>query len=124
MKMSNKHAAIAFLILASGGNAREAFHKFVGSGFRHHNPYFAGSAETLMTAMEENARQNPDKVLEIKRTVAEGEFVVVHSHVRQKPDDLGAAVVHIFRLEAGRIVELWDVGQAVPDSSPNDNGMF
>jgi predicted SnoaL-like aldol condensation-catalyzing enzyme len=119
MKMSHKDAAIAFLTLASSGNAREAFEKYIGSDFRHHNPYFAGSTESLMLAMEENAHQNPDKVLEIKRVIAEGEFVVVHSRVRQKPGDLGAAVVHIFRFEAGRIVELWYVGQPVPEDSPN-----
>jgi len=74
--------------------------------------------------MKENAVQNPDKVLEVKRAIAEGEFVVVHSHVRQKPGDLGAAVVHIFRFEKGHIVELWDLGQPVPEKSPNQNGMF
>jgi predicted SnoaL-like aldol condensation-catalyzing enzyme len=122
--INNKDAAISFLTVASSGNAREAFEKFVGSGFRHHSPFFEGSAEALMTAMEENARQNPDKALEIKRVIVEGAFVVVHSHVRQKPADRGAAVVHIFRFEAGRIVELWDVGQAVPEKSLNPNGMF
>ena len=77
-----------------------------------------------MAGMEENARQNPSKVLEVKRAIAEGELVVVHSHVRQKPGDLGAAVVHIFRFEKGRIVELWDLGQPVPEKSPNQYGMF
>jgi predicted SnoaL-like aldol condensation-catalyzing enzyme len=77
-----------------------------------------------MVGMEENARQNPSKVLDVKRVVAEGELVVVHSHVRQELGDLGAAVVHIFRFETGRIVELWDVGQPVPDKSPNRLGMF
>ncbi len=77
-----------------------------------------------MAGMEENARQNPNKVLEIKRVIAEGGLVVVHSHVRQKPDDLGAVLVHIFRFEKGRIVELWDIGQPVPDKSPNQYGMF
>ena len=77
-----------------------------------------------MAAMEENTRQNPNKSLEVKRAIAEDEFVVVHSHVRQKTGDLGAAVVHIFRFEAGRIVELWDLGQPVPEKSPNQHGMF
>ena len=29
----------------------------------------------------------------------DGDFVAVHSHVRQRPGDLGAAVVHIFRFD-------------------------
>jgi predicted SnoaL-like aldol condensation-catalyzing enzyme len=117
-------AAVAFLEMASSGEVREAYAKFVGLGFRHHNPYFEGSAGSLQAGMEENAQQNPDKVLEVKRVIAEGEFVVVHSHVRQKPDELGGAVVHIFRFENDRIVELWDLGQPVPEDSPNQYGMF
>jgi len=124
MTNSNKDAAISFLKLAASGKVREAYSKFIGAGFRHHNPFFEGSAEALMVGMEENARQNPGKALEVKRAIAEGELVVVHAHVRQKPGDLGAALVHIFRFEKGRIVELWDLGQPVPDKSPNQYGMF
>lgn len=124
MTDSNKNAAVSFLRLASNGNVSEAYSKFVGDGFRHHNPFFEGSAESLRAGMEDNAKQNPLKVLEVKRVIAEGEFVVTHSHVRQKPDDLGAAVVHIFRFENGRIVELWDLGQPVSEGSPNQYGMF
>jgi len=124
MANQNKDAAISFLKMASRGDVSEAYSKFVGPGFRHHNPYFDGSAETLMTAMEENARENPNKTLDVKRAIAEGDLVAVHSHVRQRPDDRGAAVVHIFRFEEGRIVELWDLGQEVPEESPNQYGIF
>ncbi len=124
MADSNKHAAVSFLKLAASGQVREAYSKFVGAEFRHHNPFFEGSAQALMAGMEENARQNPSKVFEVKRAIAEGELVVVHSHVRQKPGDLGVAVVHIFRFEKGRIVELWDLGQPVPEKSLNQYGMF
>ena len=124
MADSNKDTAISFLKLAASGNVREAYSRFVGAAFRHHNPFFEGSAEALMAGMEENALQNPNKVLEVKRAIAEGQLVAVHSHVRQKPDDLGAAVVHIFRFENGRIVELWDLGQPLPENSPNQYGMF
>jgi len=124
MADSNKDIAISFLQLAASGKVREAYSKFVGAGFRHHNPFFEGSAESLRAGMEENAQQNPNKVMEVKRAIAEGEFVVIHSHVRQSPADLGAAVVHIFRFENSRIVELWDLGQPLPETSPNQHGMF
>jgi predicted SnoaL-like aldol condensation-catalyzing enzyme len=120
----NKEMAVNFLKLASSGAVREAYASFIGAGFKHHNPFFAGTEEALAVGMESNARQNPDKIFEVKRVIAEGEFVVVHSHVRQKPEDLGAVVVHIFRFESGRIVELWDVGQPVPAESANQFGMF
>jgi predicted SnoaL-like aldol condensation-catalyzing enzyme len=124
MTEDNKNSATSFLKMASSGNISEAYSKFVGPGFRHHNPFFEGSAASLQTGMEENARQNPNKLFEIKRVIAEGDCVATHSHVQQKPGDLGGAVVHIFRFENGKIVELWDLGQPVPEESPNQYGMF
>ena len=122
---TNSEAAVDFLRLAATINAREAFRKYAGQSFRHHNPYFRGDAESLMSAMRSNAAKNPDKVLEIQRVIEDDQFVAVHSHVRMNSMDRGAAVVHIFRFDGNhRIAELWDIGQPVPESSPNENGMF
>jgi predicted SnoaL-like aldol condensation-catalyzing enzyme len=120
---SLKERAVSFLELAASGRVDEAYN-LVGAGFFHHNPYFRGDAASLKAAMAENAAQNPRKKLEVKRALEDGDLVAVHSHVRQKPEDPGAAVVHIFRFEEGRIVELWDVGQPVMDEGPNEHGMF
>jgi predicted SnoaL-like aldol condensation-catalyzing enzyme len=119
-----KDAAVEFLGLVASGKVREAYEKHVGAGFRHHNPYFRGDAASLMEAMEQNAAKNPNKLLEIQSAIQEGDRVAVFSRVRQNPQDRGGAVVHIFRFERGRIVEFWDVGQAVPEQSVNENGMF
>ena len=121
---SNKDSALSFLKLTSSGKVQEAFSKFAGPGFRHHNPYFEGTQAALMAGMEENARQFPGMTLEVQHAVAEGDFVTVHSRVHMKPTDSGYAVVHILRFENGRVVELWDVGQAIPEKNPNLNGMF
>lgn len=119
-----KQIAQDFLQLASKGRAREAFSMYVGNGFKHHNVYFKGDAESLMSAMEENAKKTPAKIFEVKRALQDGDLVAVHSHVLQNPGDRGAAVVHIFRFENGQIMELWDMGQAVPEETVNENGMF
>jgi predicted SnoaL-like aldol condensation-catalyzing enzyme len=121
---SHKAAAIEFLKLCASGKVREAYSRHVGPGFRHHNPWFRGDAESLMIAMEKNAVENPDKMLEVQRALEDGDQVAVFSWIRQKPTDRGAAVVHIFRFDQDRIVELWDLGQEVPEKSPNENGMF
>jgi predicted SnoaL-like aldol condensation-catalyzing enzyme len=117
-------AASDFLGLVASGRIREAYKKYVGARFRHHNPFFHGDAEALIVAMEEDAAANPNKVLDIQRTLRDGDLVAVHSWIRQKPSDLGASVVHIFRFEDDLITEAWDVGQAVPEDSPNEHGMF
>jgi predicted SnoaL-like aldol condensation-catalyzing enzyme len=122
-RSDNARLAVDFMKAASDGRAREAMRRVAAPGFIHHNPYFASGAETLATAMDEDARANPDKVLEIQRTIEEGPFVAVHSRLRQpgRPD---LATVHIFRIEDGRIHELWDVVQESPAESPNQDGMF
>lgn len=121
---NKKKTAGDFLKLASKGQSREAFKLYAGQGFKHHNVYFKGDGDTLMTAMEEAAKKNPDQIFEIQRTLEDGDLVAVHSHVRPNPNDLGFAVIHIFRFDADKIVELWDFGQAVPADMINENGMF
>ncbi|QSX77958.1 nuclear transport factor 2 family protein [Agrilutibacter solisilvae] len=119
-----KYAALDFLKLAAAGDVDEAFERHVAANFRHHNPAFRGDAAALKQAMQANARDNPDKCLEVQRSLQDGNEVVVFSRVRQRPDDRGAAVIHLFRFEDGMITELWDVGQAVPEESVNEHGMF
>jgi len=121
---SHKDAAIEFLTLVASGKVRQAFQRHVGPEFRHHNPFFRGDAASLMEAMEQNATKNPDKILEVQRALQDSEQVAVFSRVRQNPGDLGGAVAHIFRFDGDRIVEFWDIGQAVPENSVNENGMF
>jgi predicted SnoaL-like aldol condensation-catalyzing enzyme len=122
--ISHKEAATDFLRLAASGKVREAYRKYVATDFRHHNAFFRGDAESLMKGMEENAAENPGKTLEIKLALEDGDFAAVHSHVRMKPEDRGVALVHIFRFKGDRLAELWDLGQPVPENSPNENGMF
>ncbi|WP_284035806.1 nuclear transport factor 2 family protein [Neobacillus sp. 114] len=124
MKNSLKENAVSFLQLVASGEVREAYSRYISTDFRHHNPFFRGDADSLMLAMEENAAQNPNKSLEVKRVIEDEDMVVVYSHIKQKPDDLGVAVVHIFRFNDESIVELWDVGQLIPENSPNENGVF
>lgn len=124
MKQTIKDKAMSFLELVASGKIREAYEKYASPDFRHHNLYFKGDAESLISAMEESASKNPDKVFVIKHAVAENDMVAVHSHVRQHPNDPGAAVVHLFRFSNELIIELWDVGQQIPENSPNENGPF
>jgi predicted SnoaL-like aldol condensation-catalyzing enzyme len=121
--LNNKESAIAFLNLASSGNVRKAYEEHVHPDFLHHNPYFKGDRESLLVAMEEAHATNPNQFIHVQRAIGEGDLVAVHSHVRQM-NGSDIAVVHIFRFEDRRIIELWDVGMLFPEESPNQNGMF
>ena len=119
-----KQSAISFLKLAASGHLDEAYGNHISPNFRHHNPYFAGDAESLKKGMAEAAAKFPDTTLEVQHIFEEGELVAVHSRVQHGLDEPEISVVHIFRFEGDRIAELWDVGQQQPKDSPNEYGMF
>lgn len=56
--------------------------------------------------------------------MADGDLVMLHVHAKPTPDERGTAIVDIFRLENGKIVEHWDVMQPVPETAKNNNTMF
>lgn len=123
--MTKKEIAKDFLTRCARGASREAFKLYVSVNFKHHNVYFKGDAETLMTAMENAAKANPNKVFEIQRALEEGDLVAVHSKVKQTQNSSNIAVMHIFKFGPdNKIIELWDFGQVAPEEMPNENGMF
>lgn len=124
MAGSRKKAAIEFLGLCATGQVREAYERFVSPGFGHHNVYFPGDRESLMRGMEEASRKFPATKIDVKRALEDGDLVAVHSRVKLDPGGPEVAVVHILRFEGEKVVEMWDVGQAVPPGSPNTLGAF
>jgi predicted SnoaL-like aldol condensation-catalyzing enzyme len=122
--MNNKERAISFLRLASSGNVREAYETYVHPDFRHHNPYVPGDRASLFAAMEENAATFPQKEFEALRALEDGDLVAVHGRVRLTPSRLWIALIHLFRFQDNQIIEEWEVGQEVPQDSPNEHGVF
>ena len=102
----------------------EAVAKYLGTNYRQHNPGTADGPESFIKTVKWFAQNFPEFRMEPKRIIAEGDYVVLHSHLILKPGDRGSAVVDIFRLENGKIVEHWDVVQEVPETSANNNTMF
>ena len=102
----------------------EAVAKHLGSNYRQHNPGAGNGPEPFIQTVKQLTQIFPELSMEVKRIIAEGDYVVLHSHLILKPGDRGTAVVDIFRLENGKIVEHWDVVQEVPETSANNNTMF
>jgi len=119
-----KKAAIDFLQLTATGNVNEAFYLYVSPDFRHHNMHFKGDAESLKAAMLESAAYLPEKQLEVRLAVAEENMVAVYSKVTISPGEPGIALVHFFRFQDDKIVELWDLAQSPPDEIINEKGLF
>ncbi|ADR22248.1 polyketide cyclase [Marivirga tractuosa] len=122
--ISNKEKATHFLNLIGEAKIEQAFELYVSEGFKHHNPYFKSDALSLQKAMKEDAKANPKKELKILRSLEDGDLVAIHSHVKQNPKDKGFVLVHFFKFNEDKILELWDLGQEFPDQMINELGML
>ena len=121
----NRRNAIAFYeMMFNDCEPRKAIERYVGAQYIQHNPHVADGKQGFIDYFERMARDYPGKSVTVKRSVAEGNLVVLHCH-QVWPGDLEYAGIDIFRLdEDGKIVEHWDVLQTLPTTSANENGMF
>ena len=121
----NRATVLAFINLAfNDKKVQEAVTKYVGSTYIQHNPRIPDGIDGLLTFASSMQAQFPLAHSSVKRIIAEGDLVVVHSKVTYSPDDQGTAAADIFRLEQGKIVEHWDILQEIPATSVNNNTMF
>ena len=95
-----------------------------GPRYTQHNPMIPDGIEGFRSFVQQLKQRFPEVRGEIKRVFADGDFVILHVHARREPDEAGLAIVDIFRLEEGKIVEHWDVRQPLPESAVHANGMF
>jgi predicted SnoaL-like aldol condensation-catalyzing enzyme len=107
---------------------RLAFETYVAPGYIQHNPYAATGRDAAIAFLEKFVADNPGQKTDIRRIIADGDLVAVHSHGWSESGDeaakRGFAVVDIFRVENCKVAEHWDVLSPVPATAANTNTMF
>lgn len=121
----NKENAIAFYELMFNENEpRKAIEMYTGDRYIQHNPHVPDGKEGFINYFEKMARDYPGKKVQIKKAIAEDQFVVLHTF-QEWPTDYDYVTMDIFRFDKdGKIVEHWDVLQTMPTEFAHDNGMF
>ncbi len=117
-------AAVESMDLAFNQKAFDAALSYLAEPYIQHNPKAPDGIAAARAGMEMLAKAFPDRRVDFKRVLVDGDLVAVHAHYINRPGDRGQAVVDIFRFENGKIVEHWDVHEDVPETAANDNTMF
>ncbi|MEI5519766.1 nuclear transport factor 2 family protein [Streptomyces brasiliscabiei] len=99
--------------------------RYIRPDYIQHNPNAADGTEPLKEFARTVLPQFPDLKYDVKRVMAQGDMVLVHSNVVFTPGTRGQAVIDMYRFDKqGMIVEHWDTLQDVPATSVNGNDMF
>ena len=121
---ANKQAVIEFYGKALNDKDFAAASKYLGNRYTQHNPTATDGPEGLKAFIQFLRDKFPQSHSEIVQSFADGDYVILHVHAIRTPGTAGRAIVDIFKLEKGKVVEHWDAVQDIPASSANANGMF
>lgn len=120
----NKAVVVAFYNKALNDKDADAAIAMMGPTYTQHNARIADGKEGFRQFITAFKQKYPDSHSRIVRVFAEGDYVILHVHMVREPGSRGEAVMDIFRLADGKIVEHWDVLQQIPDNIPHANSMF
>ena len=118
----NKQMIAEYYHLALNDKNFPAARAYIGASYTQHNPEIENGPEGLAHFVEWAKKELPDLRVDFIRMIADGDFVLMHNRGNNSPGT--KAVVDIFRIEQGKVVEHWDVLQDVPPTSKNLNTMF
>jgi predicted SnoaL-like aldol condensation-catalyzing enzyme len=123
---ANKRIAQEFYDAAINRKDYAAASQYLGSGYKQHNPTATDGPEGLKGFIDFLKMRFPNQRGEVKRVIAEGDLVALHVHSTRGDGTPGRAIVDIFRIENGKVVEHWDVVQRIPEPKDvkNSNTMF
>lgn len=121
---SNRKTVLAFYEEGLNRKDADAAIAYLGSRYTQHNPNAEDGPEGFRKFIAFLKAKFPQSHSEIKQVFTDGDYVILHVHAVREPGTRGNAIIDIFKLENGKIVEHWDAVQPIPEKSANSNGMF
>lgn len=121
---ANLAAVTAFYNAALNEKDADKALGYLGDEYIQHNPVAQNGPEGLRGFIGFLKSKFPENHSDIRHSYVDGDTVVLHVLTKRTPEARGNAVVDIFRLEKGKIVEHWDVQQEIPEKTASGNPML
>jgi predicted SnoaL-like aldol condensation-catalyzing enzyme len=120
----NLKAVLDFYDVVINGQQYSRVYEFVDKNYIQHKPEVEDGPEGLLDFVRWIYAQSPQHKARIIRSFVDGDYVILHVHVINGAEAKDIAVMDIFRVENGMLMEHWDVASPVPLNAKNDNGVF
>lgn len=107
-------------------DVRGAYDTFAAENLIQHNPAMADGLaghRAYFARLEARSGASATWANVNNMLLVDGDLFALHHHAFTGPDDPGRVFVDIWRVADGKIVEHWDVIQAIPAEMAHDNGM-
>lgn len=110
-----------YIEVVVNGRQFDRIDEFVARDLIQRNPNLPNGREPLRQFWTDFMGGQPEARFTVARVISEGDLVVEHSLFQSSSDDRGTAVIDIYRIEDGLIVEHWDVVQPIPETTASGN---
>lgn len=121
---ANRQVVLKFYEVGLNRKDADAALQYVGNRYVQHNPNAADGPQGFRQFIAFLRDKYPNSHSEIVKSFVDGDYVILHVHAVREPGTRGNAIIDIFKLENGKIVEHWDVTQAIPEKTASGNPMF
>lgn len=101
---------------------RKAYEKYCLDEVIGHSPTAAPGKEGSLDYIEDEFSRGMK--LTVHRMIVDGDFGGVHMHFTFTDGSPDLAIVDLWRVENGKLAELWDVPQVVPKTTVSGNSIF
>ena len=123
-EQKNLQAVLDFYEVVINNQDYSRVSEFLDDNYIQHKPEVETGVKGVLDFVKSIYAQSPNHRARIVRSFVDGDYVILHVQILNAVEAPNLAVMDIFRVEKGKIMEHWDVASPVPATSKNDNGVF
>lgn len=139
-EQANAGLVTEFVQLIMNDHDFDAVRQRFGGGYTQHNHTMTDGIDGVIEAVTSTVKRYPEFAYDVRRVMADGEYVTIHSHVTLKADHRGndrkgLNISDTWRVADGRLAEHWDSVEPIDPTMRlvhllaggrfrNDNGVF